>query len=50
MLGAALAAALFGLLLVSLADRTADVVFQVVVIGAVVTGYAWARRRANAAG
>jgi hypothetical protein len=48
--GAALAAALFGLLLVSLADRTADVVFQVVVIGAVVTGYAWARRRANNGG
>jgi hypothetical protein len=48
--GAALAAALFGLLLVSLADRTTDVVFQVVVIGAVVTGYASARRRANAAG
>lgn len=46
--GAALAAGLFGLLLVSLADRVEDVVFQVIVIGGIVVGYAWARRHINA--
>ncbi|MBT2546741.1 hypothetical protein J7E99_40390 [Streptomyces sp. ISL-44] len=48
--GAALAAALFGLLLVSLADRVEDVVFQVVTIGGTVVGYAWGRRRISVAG
>ncbi|WP_158852451.1 hypothetical protein [Saccharothrix deserti] len=48
--GAALAAALFGLLLVSLADRAEDVVFQVIMIGGVVAGYAWGRRRISVAG
>lgn len=47
--GAALAAALFGLLLVSLADRVEDVVFQVIVIGGIVVAYAWSRRRVSAA-
>ncbi|WP_199434041.1 hypothetical protein [Qaidamihabitans albus] len=48
--GATLAAASFGLLLVSLADRTEDVVFQVIMIGAIVAGYAWCRRRISMAG
>lgn len=48
--GAALAAALFGLLLVSLADRVEDVVFQVVMIGGIVVGYVWGRRHISTAG
>jgi hypothetical protein len=42
-----LAAGLFGLLLVSLAENLVDVVFQVIVIGGIVAGYVWIRRRAN---
>jgi hypothetical protein len=45
--GAVLAAGLFGLLLVSLAENLVDVVFQVIVIGGIVAGYVWIRRRAN---
>jgi len=48
--GAALTAALFGLLLVSLADRAEDVVFQVIMIGGIVSGYAWGRRHISVAG
>ncbi|MFF5204873.1 hypothetical protein [Streptosporangium sp. NPDC000396] len=44
--GAVLAAGLFGLLLVSQGDHLVDVVFEVIVIGGIVAGYIWTRRRA----
>ncbi|MEU7658550.1 hypothetical protein AB0B60_08645 [Streptomyces lincolnensis] len=45
--GAVLAAGLFGLLLVSLGDQLVDVVFEVIVIGGLVAGYFWTRRRTS---
>jgi hypothetical protein len=45
--GAVLAAGLFGLLLVCLADQPVDVAFEVFVIGGIIAGYVWARRRAS---
>ncbi|MGN9847148.1 hypothetical protein ACTMTI_54605 [Nonomuraea sp. H19] len=47
--GAVLAAGLFGLLLVSLTNRLVDVVFEVIVIGGIVAGYVWTRRRVGRA-
>lgn len=47
--GAAIAEALFGLLLVSMAGRLEDIVFQIVAIGGIVVAYVWVRRRISPA-